>query len=114
MGLIDQHRLVFVYASAGAGKTTAILQAAPAFSGQLVWLDVDTTDTATGRLLVYLEAALALQRAAGLRGWPARRSAPRSRMPRWPDCWPSRSASQPSSSSWTTSNGSPRRPTPST
>lgn len=61
MGLIDQHRLVFVYASAGAGKTTAILQAAQRLQRQLVWLDLDTTDTATGRLLVYLEAALALQ-----------------------------------------------------
>jgi DNA-binding SARP family transcriptional activator len=61
MGLIDQHRLVFVYASAGAGKTTAILQAAKRLQRQLVWLDVDTTDSATGRLLVYLEAALALQ-----------------------------------------------------
>jgi DNA-binding SARP family transcriptional activator len=61
MGLIDQHRLVFVYASAGAGKTTAILQAAQRVQRQLVWLDVDTTDSATGRLLVYLEAALALQ-----------------------------------------------------
>ena len=60
MGLIDQHRLVFVYASAGAGKTTAILQAAQRLQRELVWLDVDTTDTATGRLLVYLEAALAL------------------------------------------------------
>lgn len=61
MGLIDQHRLVFVYASAGAGKTTAILQAARRLQRQLVWLDVDTTDNATGRLLVYLEAALGLQ-----------------------------------------------------
>jgi DNA-binding SARP family transcriptional activator len=60
-GLTDQHRLVFVYASAGAGKTTAILQAAKRMERALVWLDLDTTDVATGRLLVYLEAALALQ-----------------------------------------------------
>lgn len=59
--LMDQHRLVFVYASAGAGKTTAILQAAQRLQRPLVWLDLDSTDAATGRLLVYLEAALALQ-----------------------------------------------------
>ena len=59
-GLMDQHRLVFVYASAGAGKTTAILQAAQRLQRPLVWLDVDSTDSATGRLLTYLEAALAL------------------------------------------------------
>jgi ATP/maltotriose-dependent transcriptional regulator MalT len=58
-GLLDQHRLVFVYASAGAGKTTAIVQVARRLQRSLVWLDLDTTDAATGRLLVYLEAALA-------------------------------------------------------
>lgn len=57
-GLLDQHRLVFVYASAGAGKTTAILQAVQRLQRPLVWLDIDSTDAATGRLLVYLEAAL--------------------------------------------------------
>ena len=67
-GLMDQHRLVFVYASAGAGKTTAILQAAQPAPRPLVWLDLDTTDAATGRLLIYLEAALALQRSRGRRG----------------------------------------------
>ena len=59
--LVDQHRLVCVYASAGAGKTTAILQAADRSQRKLAWLDVDTTDAATGRLLVYLEAALSPQ-----------------------------------------------------
>ncbi|GEL23691.1 hypothetical protein PSU4_26450 [Pseudonocardia sulfidoxydans NBRC 16205] len=59
--LIEQHRLVVVYASAGAGKTTAVLQAAERLDRPLVWLDLDTTDVATGRLLVYLEAALARQ-----------------------------------------------------
>ncbi|MGD9988230.1 BTAD domain-containing putative transcriptional regulator [Pseudonocardia sp.] len=57
--LIEQHRLVVVYASAGAGKTTAVLQAAERLDRPLAWLDLDTTDVATGRLLVYLEAALA-------------------------------------------------------
>jgi DNA-binding SARP family transcriptional activator len=59
-GLLDQHRLVCVYASAGAGKTTAILQAAQRLGRPLAWLTLDSTDVATGRLLVYLEAALAL------------------------------------------------------
>ncbi|MCU1670774.1 MAG: transcriptional activator domain protein [Blastococcus sp.] len=59
-GLLDQHRLVCVYASAGAGKTTAILQAAQRLQRPLAWLDLDATDVSTGRLLVYLEAALAL------------------------------------------------------
>ena len=59
-GLLDQHRLVFVYASAGAGKTTAILQAAQRLHRPLAWLDLDATDVTTGRLLVYLEAALAV------------------------------------------------------
>ncbi|MCW2535429.1 MAG: transcriptional activator domain protein, partial [Modestobacter sp.] len=60
-GLLEQHRLVFVYASAGAGKTTALVQAAARLQRPLVWLDLDATDVATGRLLVYLEAALARQ-----------------------------------------------------
>ena len=61
INLVDQHRLVCVYASAGAGKTTAILQAAGRSQRKLVWLDVDATDVATGRLLIYLEAALMRQ-----------------------------------------------------
>jgi DNA-binding SARP family transcriptional activator len=60
-GLLDQHRLVFIYASAGAGKTTAIVQAAQRLQRPLAWLDLDSTDVATGRLLTYLEAALAVQ-----------------------------------------------------
>ncbi|MFC7655701.1 hypothetical protein ACFQV8_03325 [Pseudonocardia benzenivorans] len=65
--LIEQHRLVVVYASAGAGKTTAVLQAAERLERPLAWLDLDTTDVATGRLLVYLEAALA-RRIPAIRG----------------------------------------------
>jgi DNA-binding SARP family transcriptional activator len=56
--LIEQHRVVCVYASAGAGKTTAVLQAARRLDRPLAWLSIDATDAATGRLLVYLEAAL--------------------------------------------------------
>ncbi|HET6909128.1 MAG TPA: BTAD domain-containing putative transcriptional regulator [Mycobacteriales bacterium] len=58
-GLLDQHRVIFVYASAGAGKTTAIVQTIQRVQRPLAWLDVGATDVATGRLLVYLEAALA-------------------------------------------------------
>lgn len=57
--LIEQHRIVCVYASPGAGKTTAVRQAARRLGRPLAWLSVDTTDLATGRLLTYLAAALA-------------------------------------------------------
>jgi ATP/maltotriose-dependent transcriptional regulator MalT/DNA-binding SARP family transcriptional activator len=59
--LIEQHRVLCVYASAGAGKTTAILQAASLLDRPLAWLSIDATDAATGRLLVYLETALATE-----------------------------------------------------
>jgi ATP/maltotriose-dependent transcriptional regulator MalT len=59
--LVEQHRLAFVYASAGAGKTTAALQSADHLARPLAWLELDATDVATGRLLVYLEAAVARQ-----------------------------------------------------
>lgn len=57
--LIEQHRVVCVLASAGAGKTTAVLQAAQQLRRPLAWLGVDATDAVTGRLLTYLEAAIA-------------------------------------------------------
>lgn len=59
--LIEQHRVVCVLASAGAGKTTAVLQAAQQLSRPLAWLAIDATDAVTGRLLTYLEAAIARQ-----------------------------------------------------
>ncbi|NMH96814.1 BTAD domain-containing putative transcriptional regulator [Pseudonocardia acidicola] len=59
--LIEQHRVVCVLASAGAGKTTAVLQAAHQLRRPLSWLGVDATDAVTGRLLTYLEAAIARQ-----------------------------------------------------
>ncbi|MGZ4633287.1 MAG: BTAD domain-containing putative transcriptional regulator, partial [Actinomycetes bacterium] len=58
--LIEQHKVTCVYASAGAGKTTAVLQAAESLNRPLAWLGVDTTDIATGRLLTYLEASLSV------------------------------------------------------
>lgn len=57
--LIEGHRVVCLYATAGAGKTTAAHQAASHLDRPLCWLSVDTTDVAVGRLLHYLEATLA-------------------------------------------------------
>ncbi len=57
--LIEAHRLTCVFASAGAGKTTAVLQSAKQLDRPLAWLSLDDPDTAPGRLVVYLEAALA-------------------------------------------------------
>jgi ATP/maltotriose-dependent transcriptional regulator MalT len=48
-----------VSATAGAGKTTAIAGAVLGQSRPVAWLAVDRTDTAPGRLVTYLEAALA-------------------------------------------------------
>lgn len=59
--LVDTHRLVLITATAGAGKTTAAVQAAGLLDRPLGWLTLDATDTAPGRLLVYLEAAIAQQ-----------------------------------------------------
>jgi DNA-binding SARP family transcriptional activator len=57
--LIDGHRVTAVSAAAGAGKTTAVAQAIGLLDRRVAWLAVDRTDTAPGRLLTYLEAALA-------------------------------------------------------
>src|SRR4051812_2167338 len=54
--LIDDHPVVCIYATAGSGKTTVVLQAARATGRPLAWLSTDRTDAATGRLLTYLEA----------------------------------------------------------
>ena len=59
--LIERHRVVLVLATAGAGKTTAVVEATRLLDRQLAWLTVDRTDVAPGRLVVYLEAALAEQ-----------------------------------------------------
>ncbi|MFD1232289.1 BTAD domain-containing putative transcriptional regulator [Pseudonocardia benzenivorans] len=57
--LIDENPVVCVYATAGAGKTTAVLQALDDSPNSIAWLSVDETDAAPGRLLTYLQAALA-------------------------------------------------------
>lgn len=58
--LLADHALVCISATAGAGKTTAVLQAALGGDRALAWLSTDATDAATGQLLAYLEAALSV------------------------------------------------------
>src|SRR6478672_8673383 len=57
--LLERHPLVLVTATAGAGKTTAVVQAAALLDRPTAWLTLDDTDAAPGRLLTYLEAAVA-------------------------------------------------------
>src|SRR5690242_15880190 len=58
-GLIEAHGLTWITATAGAGKTTALVQAIARLDRPVAWLTLDATDAAPGRLLVYLEAAVA-------------------------------------------------------
>jgi DNA-binding SARP family transcriptional activator/tetratricopeptide (TPR) repeat protein len=57
--LVERYPVVWVAATAGAGKTTAVVQAARAIERPVAWLTLDGTDAAPGRLVTYLEAALA-------------------------------------------------------
>jgi DNA-binding SARP family transcriptional activator len=57
--LMERHRLVVVSATAGAGKTTAVAAAVRTLSREVAWLTLDWSDAAPGRLVTYLEAALA-------------------------------------------------------
>jgi DNA-binding SARP family transcriptional activator len=59
--LIERHRVVVVSATAGAGKTTAVAAALRRVDRPVAWLTLDRTDAAPGRLLTYVEAALAGQ-----------------------------------------------------
>ena len=65
--LVERYPVVWIAATAGAGKTTAVVQAAAHGARPVAWLTVDATDAAPGRLVTYLEAALAkrLPRLAG-------------------------------------------------
>jgi LuxR family maltose regulon positive regulatory protein len=56
--LLRAHRLVDITATAGAGKTTMVLQGTRALGRPVAWLTLDDTDTAPGRLLTYLDAAI--------------------------------------------------------
>ena len=59
VGLIERNPIVVVAATAGAGKTTAVATALRQLDRPVAWLTVDRTDAAPGRLLTYLEAAIA-------------------------------------------------------
>jgi DNA-binding SARP family transcriptional activator len=56
--LVEAHPLVWVCATAGSGKTTAVTQALGRVERRVAWLTLDDTDAAAGRLVTYLEAAL--------------------------------------------------------
>ncbi|MFD5571708.1 BTAD domain-containing putative transcriptional regulator [Streptomyces cadmiisoli] len=56
--LLDRHTVVNVFATAGAGKTTAVALAVSDLDRPVAWLSLDGTEQAAGRLLVYLEAAV--------------------------------------------------------
>jgi DNA-binding SARP family transcriptional activator len=60
-GLVETHPLVWVCATAGSGKTTAVAQALGGLDRRVAWLTLDDTDAAAGRLVTYLEAALATE-----------------------------------------------------
>lgn len=59
--LIEDYPVVYIYATAGAGKTTAVLQAAQTITRPVAWLSASRTDETTGQFLTYLEEALATQ-----------------------------------------------------
>ena len=56
--LLDRHRVLVVAATAGSGKTTAVLETIAATDLELAWLTIDRSDAAPGRLVAYLESAL--------------------------------------------------------
>jgi DNA-binding SARP family transcriptional activator len=65
---VESRRVVVVSATAGAGKTTLVAAVAQRVGRPAAWLTLDWTDTAPGRLVTYLEAALAVvvPRASGV------------------------------------------------
>lgn len=62
--LISRHPLVWVCATAGSGKTTAVSHALEGQERRVAWLTLDDTDAAAGRLVTYLEATLGAQAGA--------------------------------------------------
>jgi ATP/maltotriose-dependent transcriptional regulator MalT/DNA-binding SARP family transcriptional activator len=57
-GLVASSRVTLVVATAGSGKTTAVVQALAECTLPVAWVTLDGIDTATGRFLTYLEAAV--------------------------------------------------------
>nr|WP_246323635.1 BTAD domain-containing putative transcriptional regulator [Alpinimonas psychrophila] len=56
---IRDNQIVIVAATAGSGKTTAVVQACQSGVTPVAWLTLDWADSAPGRILVYLEATIA-------------------------------------------------------
>jgi len=65
---VESRRVVVVSATAGSGKTTLVSAAIQRLGRPVAWLTLDWTDTAPGRLVTYLEAAvgIAVPRAEGV------------------------------------------------
>ena len=65
---LERRRVVVVSATAGAGKTTLVAAVTERLDRPVAWLTVDSGDVAPGRLLTYLQAAVAaaLPRTAGV------------------------------------------------
>ena len=57
-GAAGGHRAVLIIAGAGAGKTTAAARFLEARPGRTAWLSLDRSDTAAGRFVSYLAAAV--------------------------------------------------------
>ncbi len=57
--LLERSRVLVVAATAGSGKTTAVAEALAETGTEPAWLIVDAPDSAPGRMLAYLESALA-------------------------------------------------------
>ncbi|WP_354700098.1 HTH-type transcriptional regulator MalT [Paraconexibacter sp. AEG42_29] len=57
--LLDDTGLVAVCATAGAGKTAAVVEAVAAWDDPVAWLTCEPSDAAVGRFVTYLQAAVA-------------------------------------------------------
>ena len=56
---LSRANVLTVYAAAGSGKTTAVAMALRDLDRPVAWLSLDGTESAAGRLLLYIEAAVA-------------------------------------------------------
>ncbi|KMO66963.1 BTAD domain-containing putative transcriptional regulator [Mycolicibacterium chlorophenolicum] len=60
-GMLHTHQVLAISATAGAGKTTAMVHAAAHLPDPVIWLSLDRGDTDPWRLLTDLETAMATQ-----------------------------------------------------
>ena len=58
LSMLEHSPVLAVAATAGSGKTTAVALALRDITRPVAWLSLDGTESAAGRLLVYLEAAV--------------------------------------------------------